>query len=280
MEGSAIWGEFPAFIGATVAAELNRPGQSASVQRDLDAFLASYAGMQGNPASPVWLCEATSRLAGSPIAASPMPVPSPVVWDQAFRQHNRGEMPKWQSHQKIARILAAADAFASDSAAPDWKDYFEERLYGPAGNEFWLSLYPALARPEDSASGRSTPDTFAVPRTLSRYAALCRSGARFAFVSALAQSMAPKLIVCFGHQHVEDFRSAFGFDGIAGEDVILQPADLPKLLRVYTRGRTKLVIVPLLGGRDGINSDVLQISLGRYIGRLLSAGAASMRAVP
>lgn len=86
--------------------------------------------------------------------------------------------------------------------------------------------------------------------------------------------MTPKIIVCFGHQHADDYRSAFGFAGVVGEEVILQPADLPKRLRVFTKDGTKLVIVPLLGGTDGINSDVLQIALGRYIGRLLSAGAA------
>ncbi|WP_035881025.1 hypothetical protein [Cupriavidus metallidurans] len=240
----------------------------------LDAFLASYAGMQGNPESPVWLCEATSRLAGSPIAASPEPLPMPVVWNADFRQRNRDEMPKWQSHQKIARILAAVHTPATGPGVPDWKEYFQERLYGPAGNEFWLSLYPAFARAEDSASGRTPHDTFGVPRTLPRYAALCRERGRFEFVTRLARHMTPKIIVCFGHQHSEDYRSAFGFAGVVGEEVILQPADLPKRLRVFTKDGTKLVIVPLLGGTDGINSDVLQIALGRYIGRLLSAGAA------
>jgi transcriptional activator of eps genes len=122
--------------------------------------------MQGNPESPVWLCEATSRLAGSPIAASPEPLQMPVVWNADFRQRNQDEMPKWQSHQKIARILTAVHTLATDPGAPDWKEYFQERLYGPAGNEFWLSLYPALVRTVDSASGRSPHDTLAVPRTL------------------------------------------------------------------------------------------------------------------
>ncbi|MEK7491770.1 MAG: transcriptional regulator [Pseudomonadota bacterium] len=198
----------------------------------------------------------------------------PVVWNADFRQRNQDEMPKWQSHQKIARILTAVHTLATDPGAPDWKEYFQERLYGPAGNEFWLSLYPALVRTVDSASGRSPHDTLAVPRTLPRYAALCRQGGRFEFVTRLARHMAPKIIVCFGHQHSDDYRSAFGFAGVVGEDVILQPADLPKRLRVFTKDGTKLVIVPLLGGTDGINSDVLQIALGRYIGRLLSGGAA------
>jgi len=265
------------FTGSIPTGEADRADRvvpAAGVQPDLDAFLASYAGMQGNPAAPVWLCEATSRVAGSPATNSLQPVTAPVAWDRAFRQRNQDEIPKWQSHQKIARILAAAHASAFDTGARDWKDYFEEQLYGPAGSEFWLSLYPAIVRPEEPVSARTAQGTLPVPRTLKRYAALCRSGSRFTFVGELAQRMAPKLIVCFGLRHAEDFRSAFGFDGVAGKDVILQPADLPKLLRVYTRGETRLVIAPLLAGRDGINSDVLQIALGKYIGRLLSAGAA------
>ncbi|MBV8272191.1 MAG: transcriptional regulator [Cupriavidus sp.] len=272
MEGNANWGQHPAFTGSIPTEEAHRAVPAAGVQPDLDAFLASYAGMQGNPAAPVWLCEATSRLAGSPATSSLQPVTAPVAWDRAFRQRNQDEIPKWQSHQKIARILAAAHASASDTGTPDWKDYFEKQIYGPAGSEFWLSLYPALVRPEEPT--RMAQGTHPVPRTLKRYAALCRNGSRFKFVGELAQRMAPKLIVCFGQQHADDFRSAFGFDGIAGEDVILQPADLPKRLRVHTRGEMRLVIAPLLAGTDGINSDVLQIALGRYIGRLLSAGAA------
>jgi transcriptional activator of eps genes len=259
-------------MGSASTGEADRAVPAADARPSLDAFLASYAGMQGNPAAPVWLCEATARMAGTPATQSLLPVPAPVVWDQAFRRRNQDEIPKWQSHQKIARILAAAHASASDIGAPDWKDYFERQLYGPDGSEFWLSLYPALVRQEESAGLQGT---FAVPRTLKRYAALCRSGSRFPFVTALAQRMAPKLIVCFGAQHADDFCSAFGFDGIAGENVILQPADLPKLLRVYTKGETRLVIAPLLGGMDGLNSDVLQIALGKYMGRLLTGGGAA-----
>jgi transcriptional activator of eps genes len=236
---------------------------------ELDGFLASYVGMQGNPAAPIWLCEVSPHDNASRLKAPLEPLRAPTVWDSEFRQRNKEDMSRWLNHQKAARILASAYRTAHDMAELDWKTYFGDQLYGPSGGDFWLSLFPLPAR--SGASRCWSADHRGQPalNPQNRYIDLCRRGDRFRFIAALRKRVAPKVIVCFGPRHADDFLHAFGFTGIASSEVVLQPADLPKRLHVFTQDGTTLVVAPLLGGALGLNSHVLQNALGHYIGELL-----------
>ncbi|MGT2457262.1 hypothetical protein ACU4GI_30455 [Cupriavidus basilensis] len=83
--------------------------------------------------------------------------------------------------------------------------------------------------------------------------------------------MQPKVIVCIGACHADDFLRAFEFSNARGTDVILQPADLPVRLQVYTQDNTALVISPAFGGVAGLNSDALLNAMGRFTAQWLAA---------
>lgn len=235
---------------------------------ELDAYLASYVGMLGNSAAPVWLCDVSPLATSTPVATPLIPWREPAVWDQDFRQRNETDMLRWGGHQAAARIMASA-YLADYDLNVDWKSYFSTRLYAPSGADFRLSLFPL---PTGSGASRSWGKAHSGQPVLnpqSRYMNLCRVGGRFRFITALRKRMAPKVIVCFGPRQTDDFLMAFGFAGVPGSEVVLQPADQPKRLQVFTEGDTALVIAPLLGGPTGINSETLQHALGRYVRQLL-----------
>ncbi|GAA0838828.1 transcriptional regulator [Cupriavidus pauculus] len=236
---------------------------------ELDAFLASYVGMQGNPGAPIWLCDVSPHANSTRLVTPLEPLRTPAVWDSNFRQRNRDDMSRWLNHQKAARIMASAYRTAHDVAESDWKDYFWDQLYAPSGGDFWLSLFPLPARSGASRCWSATHRGQPALNPQNRYIDLCRVGGRFRYLAELRQRMAPKIIVCFGPRHADDFLHAFGFTGTASSEVVLQPADLPKRLHIFTQGDATLVVAPLLGGAAGLNSDVLQYALGQYIGELL-----------
>lgn len=236
---------------------------------ELDAYFASYVGMLGNARAPIWLCDPSPVANGTALVAPLIPCSTPAVWDEGFRRRNERDMARWGVHQAMARIMASAYT-ASPDAHVDWKSYFWTKLYAPCGGDFRLSLFPL---PIGSGVFRSWKQSYGDQPALNpqrRYLDLCKQGGRFPFITALRKRMAPKVIVCFGQRHTEDFLNAFGFLGTPGVDVVLQPADQAKQLQVFTKTGTTLVIAPTIGGATGLNSDILQHALGHYLGPLLS----------
>jgi transcriptional activator of eps genes len=235
---------------------------------ELDAYLASYVGMLGNASAPIWLCDVSPLANDTPLVAPLIPWREPAVWDEGFRRRNETQMARWGLHQATARIMASAYTASSD-AGVDWKPYFWTRLYAPSGDDFRLSLFPLPSR---SGAARCWKESYGDQPALNpqrRYLDLCKLGGRFAFITALRKRMAPKVIVCFGPRHAQDFLNAFGFIGMPSTEFVLQPADQAKHLQIFTEGGTTLVIAPTIGGAMGITSDTLQHALGHYIGKLL-----------
>ncbi|MDF3886840.1 transcriptional regulator [Cupriavidus basilensis] len=238
---------------------------------EVDAYLASYVGMHGNPAAPVWLCDITPKTDGKSLTAPLNPLHEPVVWDKYFRQRNQESMMRWQSHQKAAKLISSARSAAFGAEACDWKHYFMHHLYGPSGGEFRISLFPL---PTGANGNRCWARAYRNQPALnpqSRYLSLCRTGGRFRFIAKLRQRMQPKVIVCIGACHADDFLRAFEFSNARGTDAILQPADLPVRLQVFTQDNTTLVISPAFGGVAGLNSDVLLSAMGRFTAQWLAA---------
>lgn len=184
-------------------------------REQLDAYFASYVGMEGgNPAAAVWFCDSTPHPWVESLVAPLEPRMQPGAWDRAFRERHRESMERWQSHQKIARIMASARAqtFASPQSECDWKHYFDQHLYAPGGAEFKLSLFPLpahlIGQTPWSRAFRGQPAL--VPKQ--RYLDLCRAGNRFRFIEGIRREWKPKVVVCLGERHFSDFVLAFGLE--------------------------------------------------------------------
>ncbi|MBB3006584.1 transcriptional regulator [Cupriavidus alkaliphilus] len=241
-------------------------------REQLDSYFASYVGMEGgNPGAAVWFCDSSPHPGVAPLSGPLIPHARPTAWDAAYRSQYRHHMERWQSHQKIARIMAAARArvFKTTMGEQDWRHYFDHHLYGPQGAEFKLSLFPLPARLTDeipwSKAFRGQPQLF--PRR--RYLDLCREGRRFAFIDGIRRLWKPTVVVCLGERHADDFAQAFGLAQAHATDHVLQPADQPKTLRVLERDGTTWLICPPLAGAGGMMSDVLLDAMGQYLSRWL-----------
>lgn len=241
-------------------------------REQLDSYFASYVGMEGgNPGAAVWFCDSAPHPSGASLLAPLAPHVQPGAWDAAYRYKYRHHMERWQSHQKIARIMSAARAqvFKKAIGEQDWRHYFDHHLYAPHGAEFKLSLFPLPARLINqtpwSKAFRGQPEL--LPKQ--RYLDLCRDGRRFAFIDAIRRRWKPKVVICLGERHADDFVQAFALAKARATDHVLQPADQPKTLRVLERDGTTWLICPPLAGAAGLMSDVLLDAMGQYITRWL-----------
>ncbi|CAH0440022.1 transcriptional regulator [Ralstonia pseudosolanacearum] len=242
-------------------------------REQLDKYFASYVGMEGgNPDGAVWFCDRDPHPWTESLVAPLGPREQPNAWGTVFRARNRDSMERWQSHQKIARIMAAARAetHRRPQSECDWKHYFADLLYAPNGAEFKLSLFPLPAQQIGdtpwSRAFRGQPAL--VPKQ--RYVDLCRTGSRFRFISKIRERWRPKIVLCFGERHIDDYVQAFGLQTAATRQFILQPADLAKTLQVLEHDGTTWIISPPLAGASGLTSDVLLEAMGRYIARWLA----------
>ncbi|AOY96253.1 transcriptional regulator [Cupriavidus sp. USMAA2-4] len=234
----------------------------------LDAYFASYVGMEGgDPAAPVWFCDATPHTWAEALAAPLVPRAEPTAWDSDFRARHHDVMQRWQSHQKIARIMASARAevFRRPQSECDWQHYFDTHLFAPGGAEFKMSLFPLPANHIGSVpwsqAFRGQPAL--VPKR--RYLDLCRNGGRFRFVADTRRRWKPKLVVCFGERHREDFVQAFGLGHVHASEHVLQPADQAKTLYMVEHDNTTWIMCAALAGAAGMTSDVLLDALGAFI---------------
>lgn len=165
---------------------------------------------------------------------------------------------------------ARAETHRRPQSECDWKHYFADLLYAPNGAEFKLSLFPLPAQQIGdtpwSRAFRGQPAL--VPKQ--RYVDLCRTGSRFRFISKIRERWRPKIVLCFGERHMDDYVQAFGLQAAATRQFILQPADLAKTLQVLEHDGTTWIISPPLAGASGLTSDVLLEAMGRYIARWLA----------
>lgn len=241
----------------------------------LDAYFASYVGMEGgNPAAAVWVCDRNPQPWTESLVAPLGPRKHPGAWDDAFRKRHRDSMDRWQSHQKIARVMSAArsETHQRPESECDWRHYFEEHLYAPSGAEFKLSLFPLpLQLVGDTPWSRAFRGQPAlVPKQ--RYVDLCRTGSRFRFIAEIRARWRPKVVLCLGERHIQDYVDAFQLKHAKCSRYILQPADLAKTLHVMEHDGTVWIVCPALAGASGLTSDVLLEAMGRYIAQWLVPG--------
>jgi len=246
----------------------------------LDAYFASFVGMEGgNPAAAVWFCDHSPTTEGSALVAPLRPQLAYPAWDTSFRAAHARDMTRWQSHQRIARIMAAAREmvlFGRDDSG-DWWRYLLEYLYRPLGWEFKLSLFPLPIRTDSGLTWKRRHGAQSELNPKIKYLALCRDGDRFRFIEALRRRERPKVVICLGERHEADYLHAFGMRGIPYTEHTLKPADQARGLRIYQDRGTRLVICPAVAGVAGLASDVLLNAMGRYISQWLTMADFQMR---
>jgi len=241
---------------------------------ELDNAFASYAGMEGgNPDAAVWVCDGSPPPGCVPLESAFEPQWSPGAWDMAFRHRHEREMSRWQTHYRIARVMAAAReaVLPPGRTSIDAQEYFDDYLYAPHGWEFKLNLFPLPDRPDPTLPWTKAFDRQPELRSKPAYLSLCRDGARFRFLRAARRQYRPRVLLCLGERLADDYLRAFGFEGVVPEEAILQPADTPRRLQVYWHEGTTLVLSPTFGGAQGLSSDVLLDALGAYLSQWLRA---------
>lgn len=248
-------------------------GGGALSREQLDAYFASYVGMEGgSPAGAVWFCDAMPTADGARLPSQLVPVREVPAWDAQFRLRHLHEMGKWQTHQRIARIMAAAREmvlFGRDDSG-DWQRYLAQYLYRPRGWDFKLSLFPLSIRSESGLSWTQLHGNQPELNPKSKYLTLCRHGARFRFIAQLRRRERPKVVVCLGERFEAEYLQAFDMQDVPFTTHTLQPADQAKELRVYFSEGTNLIICPAVAGAAGLASDVLLNAMGGFISQWLT----------
>ncbi|MGO4154125.1 transcriptional regulator [Cupriavidus sp. YAF13] len=264
---------FSGFSGFSEMSGMTEQGGGPLSREQLDAYFASYVGMEGgSPASAVWFCDSMPTSDSTRLPAELVPVREVPAWDAQFRLRHLHEMSKWQTHQRIARIMAAAREmvlFGRDDSG-DWQRYLAQYLYRPRGWDFKLSLFPLAIRSENGLPWTQLHGNQPELNPKSRYLALCRNGARFRFIAQLRRRERPKVVVCLGERFEVDYVQAFGMRGVPFTTHTLQPADQARELRVYVSEGTNLIICPAVAGAAGLASDVLLNAMGRFISQWLT----------
>ena len=78
--------------------------------------------------SPAWkgqsgggglICDAMPLFLGMPLPLALQGRPEPDAWDAAYRRRHAHLLPRWQTHYRIARVMASARAAALPPAQPD-----------------------------------------------------------------------------------------------------------------------------------------------------------------
>lgn len=248
-------------------------GDAVPGRAELERAFATFTGMEGgNPAAAVWVCDAAPRHDVLPLPEALRPQRQPAAWDAAFRRFHADALPRWQTHGRVARVMAAARAatLPRGGLPVGPEEYFNRYLYAPGGWDFKLNLFPLPRRPQAGLPwGKVFRDQPAL-RSWPAYLDLCRDGGRFGFISALRMEHRPRVVLCLGEGHARDYLLAFGFQDVTGTDAILQPVDMARRrLQVFRHEETTLVLCPAFGGAQGMNSDVLLDALGAFLAQWL-----------
>lgn len=71
---------------------------------DLDIAFSSFTGMEGgNLGAALWVCDVAPPSSSVPLSVALQSQPIPGAWDREFRARHADQLPRWQSHYRIAR---------------------------------------------------------------------------------------------------------------------------------------------------------------------------------
>jgi len=148
---------------------------------------------------------------------------------------------KWQFDQKIAKILCHVFDYEGT-----YKEYMEKNYCDKESNEFKLNLFPLSAANMDEWTEKHINIT--QTKIKYHYKTYC-SMFRFKLLHDLAIKFKPKVIVCFGPGHVEEFKMAFWGKNHPSSQTKIEKmiSDKNKLQILITENLPTLIIAPFLG---------------------------------
>jgi hypothetical protein len=223
----------------------------------LESNLIGFDG--GNIRSPLWFSGLEWGSSDEKITANiTRPTYSIANFDVPYLSKEwKGKTPqffKWQFDQKIAKLLCRVFDFEGG-----YKEYMREKYCEVDSNEFKVNLFPLPAPQIDKWSAEHIELT--KTRIKYHYQTYCAQY-RFKLLHALVNEFKPKVIVCFGHGYMEEFKLAFWGEG--------SPASLTEtkfkigernIISVLSSNHaTKLIVAPFLGRNLRANSDLEEIA--------------------
>lgn len=160
---------------------------------------------------------------------------------------------KWQFDQKISKILCNVFDYKGD-----YRDYMREKYCEVDSNEFKVNLFPLPAKNISEWSNEHIELT--KTRIKYHYRTYCAHN-RFKLLYVLVGKFKPKVIVCFGQSHLEEFKLAFwGSTSQSFKETKHEIGRRNSLSVLSSDNATKLVIAPFLGRNLTADSDLMEIA--------------------
>lgn len=250
-------------------------GMAGAVSRDeLNAYLASWAGCDGGNPKGIWICgieygggstTIEEEMAGYRACDGYRQVPR--GWDTACREKHP-LYKHWQYHQKVAKLMLALRALraggkAGDSSIDAIHEYMRGELYARDGQTFKLNLYPFPSPSVDPGKWLQAYSASVGLSSKQAYYKLC-ADERFPFLRKQRREYEPRLIIATGKTFRDSFAEAFGF-GSDYESFDVEAGNATRRCYLYADGESSLLVTPFLGGRYGLNSDVLLLGLAKEV---------------
>jgi len=249
---------------------------------ELCHYFRSFVGMDGGNLenAKLWLC-GIEHGEGCAALEDVTPEHKPGAWSAERRGKANGEHRSWPLWEKVAKLVVGIRRNVLEEARTNpgnltWEHYRDDFLYGQDGYEFKLNLFPLASPQVNSRNWASAHDVQPELRDKEQYRNLCRNGGRFEFMRELRNTHHPKVIIATGKTSLEDFVSAFGFEGCPHEEIVIGNRGNERRLSVYVARdadglETRLVVTPFLSYRRYcLNTDELLEALASCVARWMS----------
>ncbi|CAB3795477.1 hypothetical protein LMG28614_04183 [Paraburkholderia ultramafica] len=250
---------------------------------ELCDYFRSFVGMDGGnlETAKLWLCGIEH---GKDCATLEDVTPEHEhdAWSIERRvKEAAGKHRSWPLWEKVAKIVVGIRRNVLEEAGTNpgnltWQHYRDNYLYGQDSYEFKLNLFPLASPQVNSRNWESTHQAQPELSDKEQYRNLCRNGGRFEFMRELRKTHHPKVIIATGTTSLEDFVSAFGFEGCPHEEIVIGNRDNERRLFVYVDrnaggSETRLVVTPFLSYRRYcLNTDALLEALASCVARWMS----------
>lgn len=245
--------------------------QSITVNPKFVKWAKGFSGMEGDLEGELWFCGIERGMArkqdnldfklDSKLTYEDDHGNKLECWNEKFEKKDTKHKSS-QYNQKVSKV--AFNYFNVKKSS--YKEYREKSLFTWKGHTFKMNLYPLSFRNSKDTCWTKEPYKEHYKKTgfpdKQMYKAWCMEH-RFPVLRNLIETYPPKVLICTGSKHKQDFILAFGLldnlyyrrGKVAGHE-----CDFYRI----NDGKTLVVITPFLG-RGGIMSDDALIKLGKYV---------------
>jgi hypothetical protein len=239
------------------------------VTADFAKWAVGFSGCDGgNPKGDIWLCGIefgeghTEKDLERNLTEVDVSNPG-FLGDRNWDEEEIQDFLKYPYNWKAAKLLCALAGRATET----YRDFFRaERCFSRDSRYFKLNLYPIGFRNTSSEYWQDWHTRLTGFQTKSEYIQWCQAK-RFLALRTWVQECFPKLIVCTGKDHRNEFFKAFT-DGAAAPDSVDVAGK--KIWYVVTNaGRTLVAVTYFLGGPHGLKSDPELSAAGKMLAELL-----------